>query len=50
MTVYEGFSVKQNHGHYEIYQDNKLICTADTYGEAMAEIDVLIEEEYKERR
>lgn len=33
------FEIITRHGHYEVYHNGEFYCSADTYGEALKEID-----------
>lgn len=39
---YEGYTIVQIYGHYEVYDNREMIFTADTYREATEGIDDII--------
>ena len=39
------YEIRAVYGHYEVYINNKFVCSADTYLEAKMEIDEWLREE-----
>lgn len=35
----EQYKIIDKYGHYEVYRNGKFYCSADTYGEALREIE-----------
>ena len=35
----EGFTIRKRHEHYEVYMYDEFFCSADTYEEALKEIE-----------
>lgn len=36
---YNGYIIERNYGHYEIYEGDRMVATADTVAEAKEECD-----------